>query len=269
MTSTFRALTVLMASVATVSTANPLARAQTVESHRVEVITAEDVGPFRPTHKADLQRAAELIERLTNDFRAKHGREPVKSNDTLEQTAADFAEYMAHTGRYGHYATGEAPSERVKEHGYEYCISAENIAYDFRTAGFSTGKLAESIVKGWEDSPEHRENMLLPGIMHIGVAVFQSEETGVYFAVQEFGRPKSAAIEFQIANRAAETIRYKLSDQEYALPPRFIRSHTICWPEDLTLLGGKETVETLHPLNGDRFTIIKEAGQLRVDRDRE
>jgi uncharacterized protein YkwD len=269
MTSTFRALAVVMTSVATVSTANSRARAQTVEAHRVEIITAEDVGLFRPTHNADLQRAAELIERLTNDFRAKHGREPVKSNDKLEQTAADFAEYMAHTGRYGHYATGEAPSERVKEHGYEYCISAENIAYDFQTTGFSTQKLAESIVAGWENSPEHRENMLLPGVTHTGVAVAQSEETGVYFAVQEFGRPKSAAIDFQLANRAAETIRYKLSDQGYVLPPRFIRSHTICWPEDLMLLDGKDTVATLHPSNGDRFTIVEEAGRLRLQRERE
>jgi len=269
MKSTSRASAMFIASVAAISIDFSPVKAQTVETHRVEVITAEDVGPFRPTHKADLQRAAELIEQRTNAFRAKHGREPVKSSDKLEQTAGDFAEYMAHTGRYGHYATGEAPSERVKEHDYDYCISAENIAYDFRTIGFSTENLAECIAKSWEDSPEHRENMLLPGVTHTGVAVVQSEETGVYFAVQEFGRPKSAAIRFQIANHAAETIKYQLSDQQYALPPRFVRSHTICWPEDLTLLDGEETIAMLHPSNGDLFTIFEEAGRLRVDRDRE
>jgi hypothetical protein len=120
---------------------------------------------------------------------------------------------------------------------------------------------------GWEKSPEHRENMLLPGVTHTGVAIFQSEETGVYFAVQEFGRPKSAAIEFQLANRTAETIRYKLSDQQYELPPRFIRSHTICWPEDLTLLDGEESAATLHPSDGQRFTVRGTAGRLRVERD--
>jgi len=269
MRSSFRAIVTLVASIIAISIDRSPAEAQTVETHRVEAITAEDVGPFRPTHKADVQRASRLIEQLTNAFRAKHGRDPVESNDKLEQTAADFAEYMARTGRYGHYATGEAPSERVKEHGYVYCISAENIAYDFRTVGFSTEKLAESIVTGWEESPEHRENMLLPGVTHTGIAVVQSDETGVYFAVQEIGRPKSAAIEFQIANRAGEAVRYKLSDQQYQLPPRFIRSHTICWPEDLMLLDGKDTVATLHPSNGDRFTIVEEAGRLRVDRDGE
>jgi len=109
--------------------------------------------------------------------------------------------------------------------------------------------------------------MLLPGVTHTGVAVVQSEETGVYFAVQEFGRPKSAAIEFQLANRAAETIKYKLSDQQFELPPRFIRSHTICCPEDLTLLDGAETVATLHPSDGQRFTVKGAAGQLKVNRE--
>ena len=267
MPSAFRTFVTLVASTIAILFDRSRADAQMVETHRVEVITAEEAGPFRPTHKADLQRASQLIEQLTNAFRAKHGRDPAEPNGKLERTAADFAEYMARTGRYGHYATGEAPSQRVKEHGYEYCISAENIAYDFRTTGFSTEKLAESIVTGWEESPEHRENMLLPGVTHIGVAVVQSEETGVYFAVQEFGRPKSAAIEFQIANRSAETIKYKLSDQEYALPPRFVRSHTICWPEDLTLLNGKDTVATLRPSDGQRFTVSGSAGQLRVERD--
>ena len=41
----------------------------------------------------------------------------------------------------------------------------------------------------------------------------------------------TAAIEFQIANCAAEAIRYKFSDQEYALPPRFIRSHRSAGPK--------------------------------------
>jgi uncharacterized protein YkwD len=269
MTSNFRSLIALVASLATVSIKPQLAAAQTIETHRVEVITAEEVGPFRPTHQADLQRAARLIEQLTNAFRVKHGQKPIESNEKLEQTAAGFAEYMARTGRYGHYASGKAPSERVKEHGYDLCISAENIAYEFRTTGFSTDKLAERLVAGWEKSPEHRKNMLLPAVTHTGVALVQSEKTGVYFAVQEFGRPRSAAIEFQIANRAEATVRYKLSDHEYELLPRFIRMHTICWPEELKLFQGNETVATLHPSNGDRFTIAGTPDQLQVQRETE
>jgi uncharacterized protein YkwD len=233
------------------------------------MITAEDVGEFRPTHKADLQRVAKLIEQMTNAFRAKHGQDPVKSNDKLEQTAADFAEYMARTGRYGHYASGKAPFQRVKAHDYEYCVSAENIAYDFRADGFSTERLADSLVTGWIESPEHRKNMLLSAVMHTGVAVVQSEETGVYFAVQEFGRPQSAAIEFRIVNRAEAKVKYKLSDHEYELPPRFVRAHTICQPEKLILLQGEEPVAILHPSDGERFSITGKAGQLRVQHEME
>lgn len=91
--------------------------------------------------------------------------------------------------------------------------------------------------------------------MHTGVAVAQSEQTGVYFAVQEFARPKSAAIEFQIANRAEATVSYRISEHEYELLPRFTRAHTICQPKELTVLHGEETVARLHPSGGERFTI--------------
>ena len=267
MTSTLRLLMALAAGVATASIDSLPAAAQTVETHRVEIISAEDAGPFQPTHQADLERVARRIEKMTNDFRVKHGLEPVESNDKLQQVAGDFAEYMARTGRFGHFASGKAPSERVKEHDYEYCVTAENIAYDFQAEGFSTEKLAEYIVTGWKESDEHRKNMLLPAATDTGVAVVQSRETGVYFAVQEFGRPKSAAIEFRFANRTEATISYKLDDREFELLPRFVRTHTICLPEDLTLLNGEKTVATLHPADGDRFNVSGSADRLRVDRE--
>lgn len=259
----------LAISITAASIASQPAAAQTVETHQVEVITAKDVGPFRPTHEADLKRTARLIEQKTNAFRAEQGRDPLESNDKLEQAAADFAKYMARTGRYGHYASGKAPAERVKEHGYDYCVAAENIAYDFQTTGFSTEKLAESIVNGWKESPEHRKNMLLPAVMHTGVAIVQSEKTGVYFAVQEFGRPKSAAIEFQVENRTEATVAYKLSDHEFELLPRFTRTHTICEPEELALLNGKETVATLRPSDGESFIITGTPDRVHVEREKE
>ena len=187
MTSTLRLLMALAAGVATASIDSLPAAAQTVETHWVEIISAEDVGPFQPTHQA------------------------------------------------------------------------------FQAEGFSTEKLAESIVTGWNESDEHRKNMLLPAATDTGVAVVQSRDTGVYFAVQEFGRPKSAAIEFRIANRTEATVRYKLDDHEYELLPRFVRTHAICLPEDLTLLNGEETVATLHPTDGDRFNVNGSSDRLRVD----
>ena len=74
MASTFRAFAAVVAIAASIASSS--ADAQTVETHRVEVITAKEVGLFRPTHKADLQRVSRLIEELTNAFRTKHGRNP-------------------------------------------------------------------------------------------------------------------------------------------------------------------------------------------------
>lgn len=91
------------------------------------------------------------------------------------RTVADFAEYMSRAGRYGLYAIGEAPSERDKQ---QLHLGGKH-RLRFSDHQFSTEKLAESIVTGWENSPEHRENILMPGVAHAGGAIVQSEKTDV------------------------------------------------------------------------------------------
>jgi hypothetical protein len=77
------------------------------------------------------------------------------------------------------------------------------------------------------------------------------------------------ALEFQIANRSEATVDYRLANHEYKLLPRFVRTHTICQPEELTLLRDGETVSTLRPADGERFSITGTADQLRVQRETE
>lgn len=60
-----------------------------------------------------------------------------------------------------------------------------------------------------------------------------------------------------------------MSGHEYELPPSFIRAHTICQPEELTLLNGEETVTTLHPSDGERFAITGTPDRLRAQRETE
>jgi hypothetical protein len=72
-------------------------------------------------------------------------------------------------------------------------------------------------------------NMLDPDITEIGVGVARSEN-GVYFGVQVFGRPKSAAINIKIENKSRQPISYTLGDEKFDLPPRAIRTHGLCRP---------------------------------------
>src|SRR5262245_53356957 len=90
----------------------------------------------------DLGRTEALVRQLTNRFRADEGRAAVKVNAKLDKAARNFAEFMARTGKYGHTADGKEPSERAAEHGYDYCLVSENIAWQFSSGGFATADLA-------------------------------------------------------------------------------------------------------------------------------
>jgi hypothetical protein len=156
----------------------------------------------------------------------------------------------------------------VKKHGYDYCIVAENIAYVFDPAGFTAESLADKFVVGWENSPHHRRNMLDRDVLQLGVGVARSEKTGYYYAVQDFGRPKSAAIEFKIENHSAATVQYKIGDQTFELPPRYIRTHERCRPESITFeWPGDQKPQTVKPAKGARYVITGEKGRLQAKKE--
>jgi hypothetical protein len=202
----------------------------------------------------------------TNQFRAQEKRPELKGNSELTKAARYFAEFMARTDKYSHTADDKEPWQRAEKFGYLYCIVAENIAYQYSSAGFSTAALAQGFMEGWKQSPEHRKNMLDPDLTEIGVAVAHSAATGRYYAVQDFGRPKSAAISFRLANQTDAVIRYSFDGKDYSLEPRYTRTHETCRPAELHLQGTTEK-EVLHPRTGDRFLVRQDdSGKLHVEK---
>jgi uncharacterized protein YkwD len=195
------------------------------------LIMAQSTEAAEP-NSSSLSQVESTIVSQTNRFRQAHGLHPVSKNSNLTEAAEYFAHYMARTNKYGHTADGQQPAERARNHGYNYCIIAENIAYQYNSAGFTIEQLAELFVTGWEQSPEHRKNMLTPSVIDLGVAVAQSKKSGVYFAVQMFGRPQSKSIEFAVSNRTYAEIKYTLTgiDKTFSLAPRFTRIHHQCQP---------------------------------------
>jgi len=106
------------------------------ETTRVRGGVAAQRGIAASKRGPDLSEAVDVIVRRTNEFRKKEGHQDVKVDAKLADTARYFAEYMARTDEYGHSADGSRAGDRAKKHGYQYCVIAENIGYEYSSAGF-------------------------------------------------------------------------------------------------------------------------------------
>jgi uncharacterized protein YkwD len=234
------------------------AQAQTSQDHPTNSSAASPA----PSKGPDLGRVERLIVEQTNQFRHKQGRPPLHRNPQLAKSARAFAAYLARTDKFSHTADGKQPWDRTAAAGYSGCIVAENIAWEKDSAGFTTRRLADALVHGWEKSPHHRKNMLDPDLEEIGVGVAYSAKTGRYYAVQDFGRPKSDAIVFTIANDAADTVKYTLDGKEFSIQPRYTMTHERCRPTTLTfqLPGAAGAAKEYHPHTGAHYVIRSDAG---------
>jgi len=92
-------------------------------------------------------------------FRRAHGLNAVKLDGKLSAAALKQAQAMAASGSISHSAAGSFSSRMAP---LRKSRAAENIG-----AGFLT--FAE-MLKEWEKSTGHRENLLLPGMRRVGVA---------------------------------------------------------------------------------------------------
>jgi uncharacterized protein YkwD len=219
--------------------------------------------PLRP----DLPAVASLVVSGTNDFRRGESRDAVEVDSHLEAAAQAFASFIASSGKFDHDADGATPADRARRHGYDYCLVAENLAYQFNSAGFSTADLARRLVEGWKKSPGHRKNLLERDVVHTAVAVAASPREGHYYAVQMFGRPRSASVAFEVRNASNVEVRYRIGERPYTLPPNVVRTHTECIPEALRFeLPGESPTHGARftPRKGARFVVKRERGQLAV-----
>ncbi len=215
---------------------------------------------------ADGAETSSLIVRQTNDFRASNGRAALTVDRSLSEAAQRFAEFMAGSDQYGHDADGRQPADRARAEGYDYCAIAENISYQFSSGGFTSGELAGRFMQGWEQSPGHRHNLLLPAVKDIGVGVAHSARTQRWYGVQMFGRPKSASTRFEIVNRADVPVEYELDAQRFTLPPRVTRTHEGCFAAGLKMLWQDAPASPgFEPRNAARYVVQRDhAGQLRL-----
>jgi uncharacterized protein YkwD len=208
-------------------------KAQLVEEDDSEVIVSGQDRRF-DREIPDLTETARIMVKRTNTFRAHQGLASVARNDSLDEAARYFAQFMARIGKLGHTVDGQRPTERAREHGYQPCIIGENIGWQFSTSSFTARELAGEFLQGWKGSEDHRERMVDPDVTEIGLAVAYSEDNGHFYAVQMFGRPESQRIDIHIVNRLATEMQYELNDKPYWLPESQIRTHGRCRPTEVT-----------------------------------
>ena len=99
-------------------------------------------------------------------YRRAHGLPAVKLDGKLSAVALKQAQAMAASGSISHSAGGNFPSRVAR---LRKSLAAENIG-----AGFLT--FAE-MLKQWEDSRGHRENLLMKGARRVGVAYVDNQKS--------------------------------------------------------------------------------------------
>lgn len=207
-------------------------------------------------YSANVAEAAAQVIEGTNESRRGEGRGEVTANPVLMAAARAFAAYLADTDTYGHDADGLRPFERAAQQGYESCVLSENLAYQYLSTGFRTEDLAMSLVEGWLDSPGHRANLLDPDVTEIGVAIARSRQTGRYYAVQMFGRPRDLQFAFVLRNESGTGVQYQLDQESAPLPSGTTVTHQRCRPAQLTFHWGRQAPAHVAVSNG-RLYVVK------------
>jgi uncharacterized protein YkwD len=107
---------------------------------------------------------------LINAYRAQNGLGPVQLSPLLESAALAHSRDLAQSDRISHYGSDGSDSwDRVRRVGYEARVTAENV-------GTGQRSLSE-VFRGWQNSPDHNANLLLPDAEEMGIAMVNEPNT--------------------------------------------------------------------------------------------
>ncbi|MCU0545465.1 MAG: CAP domain-containing protein [Oscillatoriaceae cyanobacterium Prado104] len=138
--------------------------------------------PELSPQSANTAKIEEGIRQSINQVRQKEGLKLLESDRKLAGVARNYSRYMAEQNFFSHTGIdGSTPSQRVEAAGIIYWVVGENL---FR--GTNVPQPVEIAVKGWLESPGHRENILRPFYTETGVGVWRVKNT--YYITQLFLR---------------------------------------------------------------------------------
>lgn len=133
-----------------------------------------------PGKKFQMSKEEKQLLDLTNQERKKHDLPALTASPLLFKVARAHSANMAKQNKMSHELDGKKSAQRVKEAGYRYLSTGENIAF----GNYPLEKLMEA----WMGSKLHRANILNKKFTEIGLGVVPDAD-GVPFFTQVFGKP--------------------------------------------------------------------------------
>ncbi len=123
---------------------------------------------------------------LINQERQNQGLAPLTMNAALREAARAHSRDMACNGFFSHTGSdGSSPADRVTRYGYSFSYLGENIY-----AGSGPYNSPQAAFQAWMNSTGHRENMLSPNFVHVGIGYMYEPNSpyGSYWTA-DFGSP--------------------------------------------------------------------------------
>ncbi len=118
---------------------------------------------------------------LVNRERTNRGLRPLAANWQLARVARIKSQDMRDRRYFSHQSpTYGSPFQMMRSFGISYTSAGENIAAGQKTAA--------DVMRGWMNSPGHRQNILNPQFTQIGVGYAKGGSYGTYWT-QMFIRP--------------------------------------------------------------------------------
>lgn len=108
---------------------------------------------------------------LVNAHRSSIGLTTLTKMDLVSGVSDGHTEYMIETGQISHDNFDERAQELMDKAGAKSV--GENVAYGYTTA--------ESVVKGWLNSPEHKAIIENPNYTHFGISTEANSEGRNFF----------------------------------------------------------------------------------------
>lgn len=144
------------------------------------VVRIDDVRLSWRAPAADLDPFEAEVLRLTNVYRERNDRDPLRADPELTAAAENWSRQMGQGDFFRHSKT----AAQIEKFGYDAVGWGENIA-----AGYPTPK---AVVDGWIDSPGHRRNLLRADFEDIGIGYHrQAKDRGdapyTHYWTQIFG----------------------------------------------------------------------------------
>jgi hypothetical protein len=217
---------------------------------------------------ADIPAAELAIVEMTNAFRKKHNLATVRPHPKLVAAARAYAQVLAEGNELSHTLRESTPATRVQRSGYSYCQIAENLSLAKYSDGFSAQDFARRTMRGWERSPGHLRNLMLPHLTDIGVAVVRASPGDQrYIAVQLFGRPYTQRYAFKVQNVGSKSVAYEFGGKRYDLEREQYMTHTPCMPGTIDIISRDKDKAAVRyeARDGQVYSLIAGPGGVVVD----